>query len=127
MFVVQVNLAKPLVSKIRISNKIRVEYESLLQICFRCGRSGHLREACHQEMIGDGTKGMGVVDLSTNVIVWTKENLKVQARVEKEEHGDWIVVERWCLRQQRLGSPILDLNQGNKMEGSRFNVLTKMG
>lgn len=37
-FIVQVNLTQPLVSKIRIANKIhRVEYESLPQIYFQYG------------------------------------------------------------------------------------------
>lgn len=46
-FAVQVNLAEPLVSKIRITKKShRVEYESLSSICFKCGCYGHMKEVC---------------------------------------------------------------------------------
>ncbi|MBA0825902.1 hypothetical protein Goarm_010810, partial [Gossypium armourianum] len=44
-FAVQVNLSKPLISKIWITSRIhRIEYESLPSICIQHGRFGHLRE-----------------------------------------------------------------------------------
>ncbi|MBA0599896.1 hypothetical protein Gorai_006096, partial [Gossypium raimondii] len=44
-FEVQVNLRKPLISRVRVANKIhRVEYESLPLICFSSGTYGHMRE-----------------------------------------------------------------------------------
>lgn len=46
-FAMQVNMAEPLVSKIRNAKRIhRGKYESLPSIYFSCGRFGHLKEAC---------------------------------------------------------------------------------
>ncbi|MBA0755117.1 hypothetical protein Gogos_020303 [Gossypium gossypioides] len=46
-FVVQVDLLKPLILKIRIAKRThRVEYESLPMICNHCGTYGHLQEDC---------------------------------------------------------------------------------
>ncbi|KAK5785913.1 hypothetical protein PVK06_040535 [Gossypium arboreum] len=43
-FAVQIDLKKPLVSRIRIASRIHiVEYRSLPTICFGCGTFGHLK------------------------------------------------------------------------------------
>ncbi|MBA0781786.1 hypothetical protein Gotri_002674 [Gossypium trilobum] len=43
-FAVQVDLRKPLVSRIGIASQIyKVEYESLSTVCFSCGSLGHLK------------------------------------------------------------------------------------
>lgn len=63
-FAVQVNLSKPLVSMVRIANKIhRVKYESLPLICFKCGRFGHLRESCTHGGVDKEAVGMERVSL----------------------------------------------------------------
>ncbi|KAK9025195.1 hypothetical protein V6N11_065091 [Hibiscus sabdariffa] len=44
---VQINLNKPLVSKIVVNGKIQlVEYESLHTVCFNCGKYGHMNDNC---------------------------------------------------------------------------------
>ncbi|CAN1164233.1 hypothetical protein LINPERHAP2_LOCUS25470 [Linum perenne] len=47
---VEVNLAKPLLSKYMLRRRVRrIEYEGLHTICFNCGCYGHKEEACKQE------------------------------------------------------------------------------
>ncbi|KAK8486076.1 hypothetical protein V6N11_050222 [Hibiscus sabdariffa] len=47
--VVNINLGKPLVSKIAINGEIQcVEYESLPMVCFKCGLYGHVSDLCSQ-------------------------------------------------------------------------------
>lgn len=60
---------------------------------FRCGRFGHLREACPQVLMGKETEGMRLAEISKNANVGHKEKLDVQERVKKEEFGDWMVDE----------------------------------
>ncbi|KAL4387505.1 hypothetical protein GQ457_09G007330 [Hibiscus cannabinus] len=44
---VNINLGKPLVSKIAINGKIQcVEYEPLPMVCFKCGLYGHVSDLC---------------------------------------------------------------------------------
>ncbi|KAK5775331.1 hypothetical protein PVK06_043209 [Gossypium arboreum] len=46
-FAIQIDLRKPLISRLRIANRIyRVEYESLPMVCFGCGTFGHLKGDC---------------------------------------------------------------------------------
>lgn len=74
-FAVQVNLSKPLASKIRVANRLhRVEYESLPLIYFQCGRFGHLSDGCPHgnkerstENNGDNSPNVNIADNSPNV------------------------------------------------------------
>lgn len=61
--VVQVNLANPLVSKIRIATRLHcLEYESLPSNCFSCGHFGHVKQACPHV-----SKGKDLVDDEGNM------------------------------------------------------------
>ncbi|MBA0583364.1 hypothetical protein Gorai_014224, partial [Gossypium raimondii] len=101
-FPVQVNLSKPLISKIWITSRIhRIEYESLPSICFQHGRFGHLREGCPHE------------------------------RVEKEEFEEWMVVDR-RQRQETMGSWVserigLDLVREVEMLGQKLGQERELG
>lgn len=91
---VQVNLNEPLVSKIRIAHRIhQVECESLPSICFNCGRFGHMKEVCPYASLGKESEEERS-NMNENIISTpTKDSLKVQEQVDKEEFGDWVVVE----------------------------------
>ncbi|KAK8289416.1 hypothetical protein V6Z12_D07G190800 [Gossypium hirsutum] len=52
---VYVNLGKPLISKVLINGNLqRVEYESLLVMCFFCGRYGYNNESCPHTSLPSG-------------------------------------------------------------------------
>lgn len=69
----------------------RVEYESLPQICFGCGKFGHLLDACPKKKNDmtnrvDITSGKGSIRVSDEYLV--------QTRVETENYADWMLVGR---------------------------------
>jgi len=44
---VEIDLAKPLLSKFRMNGRIwRIQYEGLRMVCFNCGKVGHKEESC---------------------------------------------------------------------------------
>lgn len=97
-FAVQVKLSKPLVSKIKVASQLhRVEYESFPLICFQCGRFGHLKEGCPH---GDMGRNMGndrVSDQKRNTEEKVESNnkkIEVHDKVEKEDFGEWMVMDR---------------------------------
>lgn len=48
---VEVDITKPLLSKFKLKNKIRIiEYEGIHLVCFKCGIYGHRKEACSSTM-----------------------------------------------------------------------------
>lgn len=90
-FAVQVNLSQPLVSNVHIANKIHhVEYEAFPLICFCCGRFRHLKNTCPTIFM----KKEEGIEIEVDNHVKKSRNL-VQEKMEQEEFGDWIIVERW--------------------------------
>lgn len=90
--VVYVNLDKPLISPKMINDKIqRVEYESLLMVCFHCGRYGHLKEMCPQK-----TTENNHVNDSMSSIPSPKNKTTMEDETDKmpEPFGPWMLVEK---------------------------------
>lgn len=55
---VYINLEKPLTLQVLINRNLqRIEYESLLIVCFSCGQYGHLKEVCPQDLKVKNTSG----------------------------------------------------------------------
>ncbi|KAK0603978.1 hypothetical protein LWI29_010831 [Acer saccharum] len=49
---VEIDITKPLLGSLSIEDRsIRVEYESLGLICFKCGRFGHCKENCRDGIV----------------------------------------------------------------------------
>lgn len=118
-FAVQVNLANPLIFKIRITDRIhRVKYESLQSICFYCGRFGHLKDVCphgHFEHELEETKAEvpNKMSMGSSMVAF-----KVQDRVKRKEYDDWMVVDHRQQRQQRQRDSASGSIQGNNLTGS---------
>ncbi|CAN1286307.1 hypothetical protein LINPERPRIM_LOCUS19256 [Linum perenne] len=89
---VEVDLAKPLVSKYRLRRRVRrVEYEGLHVICFSCGCYGHQQENC------PSTKGQEEEAMVTNSFenpIFQKEKEEDERPEVLEEFGPWMLVKR---------------------------------
>ncbi|PPR85407.1 hypothetical protein GOBAR_AA35285 [Gossypium barbadense] len=86
---VSVDLRKSLVSKVKINERIQcVEYESLLNVCFKRGLYGHNTDWCmaNNEPLPDCQANWGA---HTNIV----EGL--QKQVEKEAFEPWMLIEHW--------------------------------
>ncbi|KAK8313043.1 hypothetical protein V6Z12_D01G083300 [Gossypium hirsutum] len=109
---VLIDLTKPLITRIRVNGKIKVvEYESL-----------HIDN--FPRLVVDPKKSNGATASAESfrtVPTLVKEDL-----AEKEAYGPWILVEpRKRLQPKQGNSYIFGEIQGNRINGSRFNILAK--
>ncbi|KAA3465048.1 GroES-like zinc-binding alcohol dehydrogenase family protein [Gossypium australe] len=96
---VYINLEKPLVSQILVNGSPqRVEYESLLTICFHCGRYGHVKENC--PFRNSETTMAKEVDSSEKS---SRNHDGIEDEQEKEggNYGPWMLVDRRSRRKNR--------------------------
>ncbi|MBA0813047.1 hypothetical protein Gohar_026934 [Gossypium harknessii] len=94
-FVVQVNLRKPLISRVRVANRIhRVEYESLPMICFSYGTYGHMRENYTKVHNTESMEEESDTANENFLRMKQQPEISTQVRVEKEEYGEWMIVDR---------------------------------
>nr|KJB10274.1 hypothetical protein B456_001G193300 [Gossypium raimondii] len=92
---VYVNLGKPLISKVLINGNLqRVEYESLLVMCFFCGRYGHNNESCPYTSLP--SRLSKVMDPMTGIN-------------QKMDFGPWMLEERRSRRTLREYDKIRNL------------------
>lgn len=106
---VEMDLQKPLVSGVIINGTyIKVEYESLHQICFTCGKYGHRAEECptNQE-----TRGETVPE---------PPEKRRSDDVPSDPFGPWMLVRSTARRRQPPNRPNPDPNSGINMERERF-------
>ncbi|KAG4139138.1 hypothetical protein ERO13_D07G173101v2 [Gossypium hirsutum] len=76
---VYVNLGKPLISKVLINGNLqRVEYESLLVMCFFCGRYGYNNESCPHTSLPSGLSK--VMDPMTGI----NQKIRLEAKITEE-------------------------------------------
>ncbi|KAK5832910.1 hypothetical protein PVK06_016718 [Gossypium arboreum] len=112
-----VDLSKPLISKLKISRKTqRVEYESLPNVCFGCGRFGHNMDFCPHHPSNESKEG----DLKEQPKSKGKE---LNKRVEEEQFGPWMLVERRQRRSSRTTTYKSSMVVDKIVGGSRFRVL----
>ncbi|KAK2635433.1 hypothetical protein Ddye_030225 [Dipteronia dyeriana] len=105
---VEIDTTKPLRGSFDLEDKaIKVEYENLRLVCFKCGRIGHIKEFCKE----------GVVDVHDKVKV--PEGRNKASEVESDAYSPWMAVEF-------LGSgiPGLGNDKSNTTECSRKGVDT---
>ncbi|MBA0824972.1 hypothetical protein Goarm_021603, partial [Gossypium armourianum] len=92
--------------------------DGILTITFsnRCGRFGHNRENCPHKT-GQGSASEVEVNQQLN------QGLRMQRRVEKEEFGPWMLVERKQRRKSRSTRGRNGITDDGAIGGSRFGVL----
>lgn len=131
-FSVEIDLARPLISKFRMRRRIwRVEYEGIHLVCFNCGRYGHKEEDCSR---------------SENEATDSEEETKNQAirnpaRMNRpevtEDFGPWMLVQhqRRRTRPAARRENMETLNpttirgkstQQNILQGSRYGAITNI-
>ncbi|CAN1786755.1 hypothetical protein LINPERHAP1_LOCUS17357, partial [Linum perenne] len=86
---VEVDVTKPLLGKYMIDDKeLKIEYESLENMCYDCGFYGHKRETCQLMVVSENG---------------TASEVQAQAMepvVEDQSTGEWMTVRRRNRRQQ---------------------------
>ncbi|KAK5793717.1 hypothetical protein PVK06_034871 [Gossypium arboreum] len=114
--VVYVHLDKPLVSHVLINGNLQnIEYESLLMVCFTCGRYGQLKESC--SIVGNLVSPKNQTPSSD--MVMTEVGVSIRIAV----YGPWMVVEKKSRRKSSNLQNSRMVNQENKAMGSRFMAL----
>ncbi|XP_057249379.1 uncharacterized protein LOC130590827 [Beta vulgaris subsp. vulgaris] len=94
-FCIEVDLAKPLLSKFKLNGRIwKIQYEGLKMICFKCGHLGHKEDKCEPcRANSDGLQstsrmGEGIVrDVAQSRA--TKSGPEVSSK-----YGEWMLVSR---------------------------------
>ncbi|KAL4318284.1 hypothetical protein GQ457_18G011590 [Hibiscus cannabinus] len=108
---IMVDLHKLLVSSIIIDGyRQDIEYEGLPVICYKCGKFGHVQEACGKE----------------DVVVENVAAVEEVKRDPKDLYGPWMhVVNRGCrpVRSRGFGASNVGRGRSDVQSGSRFAVL----
>ncbi|KAK5833294.1 hypothetical protein PVK06_017116 [Gossypium arboreum] len=105
--------------KVKINSRVqRIEYESLLIICFKCGLYGHNSELCLTQKVPSSENESGK---SIPVV----EEVSLQHQVEEEPFGPWMLVERRQRGRTRNTGATEKAANNNSFDGSRFATVTK--
>ncbi|KAL5739817.1 hypothetical protein ACOSQ2_028997 [Xanthoceras sorbifolium] len=79
---IEIDITKPLRSSLKVDGrKVRIEYENLGLICFKCGKIGHVMDSCREEDM-DESEGVGApIEKEAEVI-----------KPRDTPYGPWMVV-----------------------------------
>ncbi|KAI9125197.1 hypothetical protein K1719_003813 [Acacia pycnantha] len=106
---VELDLTKPLVPEFNVEGQLlSVVYESLGQLCNKCGRVGHMKENCDKVRNKESEKGMEVEE---------PRGVQGQGPGKGEDRELWKTVQR--PRRQRKNPMVAQIPRS----GSRFDVL----
>ncbi|XVE97957.1 hypothetical protein REPUB_Repub03eG0063800 [Reevesia pubescens] len=112
---VEVDLSKPLVSRVRVGNFIQIiEYEAMYTVCFKCGVYGHRMDKCPLKQ--------SVPSQDQNVPC----NMDVENNMDNSnstcsDYGPWMFAHRrtWCGSNSKGMNEIVYLGES---QGNRFSV-----
>ncbi|CAN1155658.1 hypothetical protein LINPERHAP2_LOCUS20529 [Linum perenne] len=106
---VEIDLTKPLLGKYMIEDRVlKIEYESLENVCVECGFYGHKRESC---VVANAQKK------DTDPITKPSEP---EPTIADQDTGDWMIVQRRNRKKTSSGTKPAKQATGN---GSRFSAL----
>ncbi|MBA0575748.1 hypothetical protein Golob_024108 [Gossypium lobatum] len=92
-----------------------VEYERLPTVCFGCGHYGHIQDICLHKMNAEVNDEPAERNASPTA--------DLHRRVEEENFGSWMIVERKNRRKSNNGQDKKLGNHGVNEGGSRISVL----
>ena len=108
-FCIEVDLAKPLLSKFRLNGRIwKIQYEGLKMICYKCGHLGHKEDKC--ELFQPGNSGpvteVHNVEAGTSKVAGEAKIGAANIRPEiSKKYGEWMLVSKGSRRMHNKGSP----------------------
>ncbi|KAI9084381.1 hypothetical protein K1719_033723 [Acacia pycnantha] len=106
---VELDLTKPLVPEFSVEGQVlSVVYESLGQLCTKCGRVGHMRDSCDKTLNKQKADGMEVEE---------------QQEIQKTEENRGEPREIWKTVQRTRRPRRIPMQFQNQNSGSRFEVL----
>ncbi|CAN1294702.1 hypothetical protein LINPERPRIM_LOCUS22561 [Linum perenne] len=80
---IEVDITKPLIGKYLIDDKVlKIEYESLENMCFDCGFYGQKKETCSLNVEAQAKKPMEA------------QTSNLETVVEEQDTGEWMTVQR---------------------------------
>lgn len=88
-------------------------------MCFGCGLYGHNAAAFPKDRAPSPME-------ETTISTQAANDQDLQRRVEEENYGLWMLVERRQRRKGRSARDRTDVNHGGSVGGSRFNVLSEI-
>lgn len=99
-FCIEVDLAKPLLSKFKLNGRIwKIQYEGLKMICFKCGHLGHKEDKCeafHSGSVGLQSNSILREEIGGDV---ARSNSTKQGPEVNNKYGEWMLVSRPNRRQ----------------------------
>ncbi|CAN1120771.1 hypothetical protein LINPERHAP2_LOCUS401 [Linum perenne] len=119
---VEVDLAKPLLSKYKLRHRVRrIEYEGLHIVCYSCCCYGHKQESCTVFQAPENT--VNADDTFVNPI-FCQDGESVDRPEVLEDYGPWMLVKRGNRRSKNIpaaksdtgaeGSPAVNAEKGNR-------------
>ncbi|MBA0604288.1 hypothetical protein Godav_016960 [Gossypium davidsonii] len=115
---ISIDLSAPLISKIMIDGNLqRVEYKRLPTVSFGCGHYGHIQDICLHKMNAEVNDEPAERNASPTA--------DLHRRVEEENFGSWMIVERKNRRKSNNGQDKKLGNHGVNEGGSRISVLDR--
>ncbi|CAN1121622.1 hypothetical protein LINPERHAP1_LOCUS6180 [Linum perenne] len=110
---VEVDLTKPLLGKYMIEDKVlKIEYESLENVCFDCGAYGHKKEDC---ILVPKPNGVAVSVAGAAIPV------EQEQKAEEQVIGEWMTVQRRNRKKSAKGVT----HSPPTAHGSRFSALQR--
>ncbi|CAN1185569.1 hypothetical protein LINPERHAP2_LOCUS37626 [Linum perenne] len=106
---VEIDLTKPLLGKYMIEDRVlKIEYESLENVCVECGIYGYKRESCV------------IANVQKKVTEPITKPTEPEPTIADQDTGDWMIVQRQNRKKPSSGTKQARQATGN---GSRFSSL----